>query len=69
MMGRQAHELDDIPHAVIGLTAFYTFVLAAVLMILWAGQRPATAAALVVIATPLIVTRLARRAGREREAR
>ncbi len=67
MAGRQEHHLDEIPHAVIGLTAFYTFVLAAVLMVLWSGERRATAAAIVVLAMPLVVSRLARKAGRERD--
>ncbi len=58
---------DGIPHAVIGLTAFYALVLAILVMILWTGEQRAVAVAIVALAVPLLVARLARKAERERD--
>jgi hypothetical protein len=58
---------DGIPHAVIGLTAFYALILAILVMILWTGEQRVIAVALAVLAVPMLVARLARKAERERD--
>jgi len=58
---------DGIPHAVIGLTAFYALMLAILVMILWTGEQRAVAIAITVVGVPMLVARLARKAERERD--
>jgi len=58
---------DGIPHAVIGLTAFYSVVLAIATVVLLTGERHSTAVVLAAVATPIAVWRLARKAERERD--
>jgi membrane protein implicated in regulation of membrane protease activity len=58
---------DGIPHAVIGLTVFYTLLLAIAVMLLWTGEMRAVAVAIAAVATPLLVARLARKAERDRD--
>lgn len=58
---------DGIPHAIIGLTVFYTLVLAIVVMILWTGERRTIAIAIAAMATPFLVARLVRKAEHDRD--
>ena len=57
---------DGIPHVVIALTAFYAVVFAIALVVLLSGER-ISAIALFVVAVPLLVSRLVRKADRERD--
>ena len=57
---------DGIPHGVVGLTAFYSVVLAIALMVMLTGGR-ASWAALAVAAIPILVLKLAGKAERERD--
>lgn len=57
---------DGVPHAVVAMTAFYSVVFAIALMVMLAGDWLAPAA-LVAFAIPIVVSRLARKADRERD--
>lgn len=57
---------DGIPHVVVALTAFYSIVFAIALVVLLSGER-ISAVALLVVAVPLLVARLVRKAERERD--
>ena len=57
---------DGIPHVVIALTAFYAVVFAIALVVLLSGER-ISGIALLVVAVPLLVWRLVRKAERERD--
>jgi hypothetical protein len=57
---------DGIPHAVIGLTAFYSVSLAIALVLLLTQQH-VSLVALVALALPLLVWRLTGKAERERD--
>jgi hypothetical protein len=59
---------DGIPHVVIALTAFYAVVFAIALVVLLSGER-ISGVALLVVAVPLLVARLTRKAERERDPR
>jgi hypothetical protein len=58
---------DGIPHAVVGLTAFYAVVLAIAIVALLSNASHGIAIVLATIASPLIVWRLACKAERERD--
>lgn len=57
---------DGIPHAVIGLTAFYSVTLAMALVLVLTHQHLALVV-LVAVALPLVVARLVGKAERERD--
>jgi hypothetical protein len=58
---------DGIPHAVVGLTAFYAVVLAVAIIATLSNATHAIAIVLAAIAIPMIVSKLARKAERERD--
>lgn len=57
---------DGVPHAVVAMTAFYSVVFAIALMVMLVGDW-LVPAALVAFAIPMVVSRLARKAERERD--
>ena len=57
---------DGVPHAVVAMTAFYSVVFAIALLVMLVGDWLAPAA-FAAFAIPIVVSRLARKADRERD--
>lgn len=64
-----ADDLDGIPHAVIGLTALAAVGLAVVVLIVLSGERGVATIALAMLAVPVLVSALERKAERDRDHR
>jgi hypothetical protein len=63
-------DLDGVPHSVIGLTAFFTVVVAMLIAFMFLSGTTAghvTAVALAVLVIPVIVSTLRKKAARERD--
>jgi hypothetical protein len=63
-------EPDGAPHSVIGLTAFFSVLLAMLVGFLFVSRKPvdmAAAVLLVIIAVPVIVSTLRKKAERDRD--
>jgi Flp pilus assembly protein TadB len=63
-------EPDGVPHAVVGLTAFFAIILAILLLVLFVAGATVghiAAAILLVLAVPVVVTNLKHKADRDRD--
>ncbi len=60
-------DLDGVPHAVVGLTALFSVMLAMLVTVIFITGNHVAAIILALLAIPVIVTRLRRKANRERD--
>jgi len=63
-------EPDGVPHAVVGLTALYSLVLAVVVVAMLGGDSPRNhiaAVAFAALAVPVLVSKIGSKARRERD--
>ncbi len=67
MTNDRDHVPDGVPHAVVGLTAFYAFVGAVVLMWILSHAQPRVGVAIATIWTATMVSRLGHKSVRERD--
>jgi hypothetical protein len=66
------HDPDGVPHDVVGLSALFSFLLAALVLGMWltgSTTGRVSAVALLVFGVPMLVSGLRERAERERERR